>query len=286
MGHGTKRFSKAFADIGIPSGHEAVGSSWCGFIDVVPQHCWLLKKPQNYNPDISPFSDGDNKLAETYLNWRNTGINMFDDNILEEIRPVLEKDLLPFFSDNNIFVDSNAFLSLFWPVISKIDWLDSRCIHVVRDPIRWAQKVVNCGNFIEKGGHYGNRHNPNSLFPDGSKLTINKPPFQRALIYWNRMHKYFNKNKCLVFKCEDFNKKETATAIIEYLYPEATSEQKNDFSLYHNIGRDDLYLSTSQCVNGAKHPNDFTEVDWDIFNKSAGLYKTFGYEYSKFRKEN
>ena len=294
VGHGTKRLAKAFADIGIDSGHDVMGQGAYGSVKDVPN---FLEKGL-YHHDTYPRGTpqgglvGDDIVANlffAYAPYRFRAKKDVPSFLQGEIVATLRKALGRYLEGEGYLVDINTHLADFWPFISDAVAKKTRCIHLTKDPREWVQKLMYFHSFSETSTNYGSVHNIDTIYPPlipaYKKLLEDQGRFTVCCQYWTDLHSWFDNAWTLRIRVEDFNKPETSARVLSALLPKATVEQKAAFTL-----ADEKYVDGYSVRRHERFTTGETGFppweEWDkktkaTFNKICGpLSERFGYGYA------
>lgn len=306
QGSGTRRLAKALTDIGLMGGHEVVGQANCGSVRDINH----VLRTHLFNPCGYPIGEddegdaGDNDLADAFFEWAKVRFQEVDVGTLKIYAPVVARALHRFLimgdPHKEVFVDSSHWLADWYPVLDYLcddgkylytgpqpGW-SSRSIHLSRDPREWVQKWMWHGVGTRgSGGHYGSIHNEWTLYPPWPHECRYSSRFERVCTMWRDLHRWLLRGKRKHFRVEDFNRSETAKAILAELLPEATDDQREAFSLTTE-GRSETGTATRKQLydtwNTGPHKTapwpEWSDELWETFNGICGdTAGRLGYKY-------
>lgn len=286
-GHGTKKLAKALTNLSIIGGHEIIGNGDYGSIQPVPNHLAIdFHFPGDYEvgEPIGGFV-GDNRLTEAFFQWNSV---RFHDTYCSaevlELQKILLEAMRPYITGDGFFIDISSHLADWYPLIEDLasaQAFQTRAVHLTKDGRQWIQKLMFHKALTSDATHYGSVHNSKTIYPPLIPGTEGMTRFEQVCHVWADLHAWFLKSNRKVFHVEDFNKGETAKALLEELFPEADYRQRKTFTLYDEKYGTSGYVSHPGWVEGSW---GFPSYDsWnsslkDIFESICGdMMRTLGY---------
>ena len=264
-GNGTSRLAAALMDIGLFGGHELIGCGWYGSISTIPQQLQgHLYNPQGFEigPTVGGYV-GDSRLAAAFFKWLPIRFQATYPEWVDDLEEVLLSALLVYMTGKGYFVAIDNHLADWWPLVERLSvkyGFNTRSIVLAKDGRDYVQKLMVQKVCSSTPAHYGPVHTMETSYPSAMSGTEGLSRFEQVCHIWADMTAWFLRSGKKVIRVEDFNKKEVSDLILLELYPEATDEQREQFSLYSEAYRSGYRFHPARLIGPWSFPS---YENWD-----------------------